>query len=257
MPEIAFSLKKIATALILPPVGPILLALVGLWLARRFPRAERLWRGLAIASLLGLIALSLPPVAELLARGLERSPPITEKDLKRAQAIVVLGGGKYFAAPEYGHDTISRWSLERARYAAHLQRQSKLPMLVAGGAPDGGRPEGDALKETLTRDFNATVTWVDSRSADTGENASESALLLKKAGISRIALVTHAWHMPRAIALFERQGLTVIPAPTGFTTPSSSLLFQALPSTTALDKSRLCLHEWLGLLTERMKRLLP
>ncbi len=250
MPAFTFALKKIATSLILPPAGPILLALAGLWLARRWPRFGR---GLSIASLLGLLAMSLPPVAGWLASGLETYRPISDVDLKRAQAIVVLGGGKYFVAPEYGQDTISRWSLERARYAAHLQRRSKLPILVAGGAPDGGRPEGDALKEALTRDFNAAVTWVDARSADTGENAAQSAALLKKAGISRIALVTHAWHMPRATALFVREGLTVIPAPTGFTTPSPSQLFQLTPSTTALDKSRLALHEWLGMLAEQIK----
>lgn len=253
MPTLAFALKKILTALILPPAGPILLALFGLWLARRW---QRFGRALSLAALLSLLALSLPPVAGWLASGLETSPPLTDADLKRTQAIVVLGGGKYFAAPEYGNDTLSRWSLERARYAAHLQRRSKLPILVAGGAPDGGRAEGEAMKEVLTRDFGATVSWVDARSADTGENAAQAAALLKKAGVSRVALVTHAWHLPRASALFARQGLTVIPAPTGFTTPSPSLLFQLTPSSTALDKSRLALHEWLGMLAEGISAVL-
>lgn len=244
-----FLAKKLLTALVLPPMGPILLALCGLWLARRHPR---LGRGTALLALLGLTVLSLPLVADALLRSLEAYPPITAQKLAQAQAIVILGGGKYEAAPEYGGDTVSRSTLVRLRYGVQLQRQSGLPVLVTGGAPFGGRPEGETMKEAIERDFHGKVKWAENASRDTAENALYSARMLKAAGVGRIALVSQAWHLPRAVALFERQGLEVVPAPTGFATRPPSLFKQLLPSADALGDSSWALHEWLGILAQRL-----
>ncbi|MDD5247412.1 MAG: YdcF family protein [Rhodocyclaceae bacterium] len=246
-----FYVKKLLSALVLPPAGPLLLAMWGLWLARRHPR---LGRGIACVALLGLLALSLPPVADALMNSLEQRPPIMAQQLARAQAIVILGGDGYDAAPEYGGDTVGRRTLERLRYGVYLQKRSGLPILVTGGAPFGGRPGGDSMKEALERDFGGKVKWVEDASRDTAENAAYSARLLKADGISRIALVSHGWHLPRAIELFERQGLEVFPAPTGYTTPSPALFEHLLPSATALEDSSLALHEWLGLFVQRLAK---
>lgn len=245
-----FYLKKLLTTLVLPPIGPILVALFGLWLARRHPR---LGRGVALAALLGLLILASPPVANALIRSIETRPPIAAPDLARAQAIVILGGGAY-AAPEYGTDTVTRWSLERVRYGVYLQKRSGLPILVTGGAPYGGRPEGEAMKEVIERDFGGTVHWTENASRDTAENAAYSAPVLKAAGITRIALVSHASHLPRAVELFAWQGLEVYPAPTGFSTPSPSWVAQLLPSGGALEISNTALHEWLGIFVQRLKK---
>ena len=246
-----FYVKKILSALVLPPLGLILLAFFGIWLMRRHPR---LGRGITAIALLALAVLSLPPVADALMHGLETSPPVSAPALARAQAIVVLGGGTYSAAPEYGDDTVSRWTLERVRYGAYLQKHSGLPILVTGGAPFGGRPEGEAMKETIERDFHGRVQWAENASRDTAENAVYSAAMLKSAGIKRIALVSHGWHLPRAIALFERQGLEVIAAPTVFATPGPSLFARALPSAAWLNESSMALHEWLGILVDQMMK---
>ena len=195
-----------------------------------------------------------PLVGDTLLRTLETEPPITAAGLARAQAIVVLGGGSYPSAPEYGGDTVSGATLERLRYAARLQRASGLPVLVTGGAPFGGRPEGVAMAQSLTEDFGVPVRWVESASRDTAENAAMSAALLKAAGVSRIALVSHSWHLPRAIELFERQGLAVIAAPTVFKSNPSPDVQSLLPSVGALDDSYVALHEWLGRLVQALHR---
>lgn len=255
-----FLLKKILAALILPPAGPILLALFGLWLMRarsaveRYPRSRRwhsagLW--LATLSLLGLLLLSLPVVGNALMAPLEPNPPITAAQLRRVQAIVILGGHTYHAAPEYGGDTVGGTTLERLRYGARLARQSGLPLLVTGGAPSGGRPEAETMREALELDFGVKVRWVETASRDTAENAGLSAPMLKAAGVTRIALVSHGWHLPRAVALFEKQGLEVVPAPTAFSTGSPSLLEDLLPR--GLVRSRLALNEYLGQLFNRLK----
>lgn len=246
-----FYLKKLLSALILPPIGPILLALLGLWLARRHPR---LGRGIALSALLGVLILAFPPVADVLIRSFENEPPITAENLARAQAIVVLGGGNYHAAPEYGGDTIGGGTLERVRYGVYLQKRSGLPILVTGGAPYGGRPEGETMKEAIEREFGGKVKWTESASRDTAENAAFSARMLKAAGVTRIALVSHAWHLPRAIELFTWQGLEVYPAPTSFSTQPPSTFAQALPSGGALGSSSAALHEWLGIFVQRLKK---
>ena len=248
-----FLLKKLLTALILPPTGPVLLALLGLWLTRSC-KSRRWQHGglwLATLSLLSLFALSLPIVGNALMAPLEPHPPITQTQLQRVQAIVVLGGGSYYAAPEYGGDTVGQATLERLRYGARLARASGLPLLVTSGAPFGGRPEAESMREVLQQDFGVKVRWVESVSRDTVENASLSAPLLKAAGITRIALVSHGWHLPRTIPLFEQQGLEVTAAPIAFSTGSPSLLEDLLPG--GLGDSREALKEYLGQLYNRLK----
>ena len=243
-PDLLFFLKKIVAALVLPPAGFVLLACLGLWIARRFPRTGR---GIALVALLALLALSFPPVSDALVRSLEIGPPISEKDLARAQAIVILGAGNYYGAPEYGGDTVNGTALERLRYGAELPRRSALPILVTGGNPFGGRAEGETMRQAIERDFYGKVKWVEKEARDTAENALYSARLLKGADIQRIALVSHAWHLRRAIAHFEAQGLEVIPAPTGYATRPPELLAQLLPSARALAASSQALLEWLGI----------
>lgn len=244
-----FFLKKLLTALILPPTGPILLALCGLWLTRRHPR---LGRGLALGALLGLLALATPRVADALMQSLERYAPITAPDLARAQAIVILGGGTYYAAPEYGGDTVGRWALERVRYGVYLQRRSRLPILATGGAPQGGRPEALTMQDAIERDLGGQVKWLETASRDTAENARFSARILKAAGISRIALVSHGWHLPRAVACFEREGLQVFPAPTAYRTHAPDAPLRLMPTADALLGSSKAVHEWLGILAQQL-----
>jgi uncharacterized SAM-binding protein YcdF (DUF218 family) len=241
-----FLLKKIAAALILPPAGLVLAAFFGLWVARRHPRAGR---AIAALALLALLVLSLPLVSNALVRTLEGEPPVSEQNLARAQAIVILGAGTYHGAPEYGGaDTVNPLALERLRYGAALQKRSALPILVTGGSPFGGRPEGEAMKEVIERDFYGKVQWVERESRDTAENAVYSARLLKHADIERVALVSHAWHLRRASAHFRAQGLEVIAAPTGYATRGPELIESLLPSARALAASSRALTEWLGIL---------
>lgn len=249
MPEsLAFLFKKIVTALVLPPTGLILLALLGLWLSKHSPK---IGRSLAALSLVALLALSLPVTGNALLQSLETQSPISEEQLKQTQAIVILGGGKNQHAPEFGdQDTVSRWTLERLRYGAYLQRQSHHPILVSGGAPFGGRPEAETMAESLEQAFHAKDILIEDQSKDTAENAEFSAWILKQRGITHIALVSQAWHLPRATRLFEQQGLTVTPAPTGYTTEDDDSILRWLPKASALEKSAIALKEYLGQLAK-------
>lgn len=239
-----FLLKKIVSAFILPPTSLILMAFVGLWLTKKRPKAGR---ALVALSLTTLLVLSLPVTGNALLQSLETAPPISDTQLKEIQAIVILGGGTNSQAPEFGNeDTVNRWTLQRLRYGAYLQQLTGKPILVTGGAPFGGRPEADAMAETLQRDFHAKDIWIEDQSKDTAENAANSAAILKEHDIQRFAVISQAWHLPRAIKLFEQQGLRVYPAPTGYTHEDNETIIRWLPKASAQDKSSIALKEYLG-----------
>ncbi len=242
-------LKKVLTALVLPPAGPILIAALGLLMIRRWPRSGK---ALAWGGLLALWIFTTPIVGFALLGQLEDLPPLDPAQMKQAQAIVVLSGGSYFAAPEYGGDTVGAPGLERIRYAAHLARQSRLPVLVTGGAPMGGKPESEAMRDALEKEFDVRVRWTEAKSFDTAQNASFSAPILRGAGIKRILLVSHALHMRRARAAFEQEGIEVIPAPTAYSTRGGFSVIYLLPGSYGLRLNHLALHEMLGILVQRL-----
>ncbi len=241
-------------ALILPPGGPLFAAVLGLLMAG-FKR--RLGMLLIAAAILVQYLASLPVIAFLLLSGLERYPALAEDQLTttRAEAIVVLGGGRYPDAPEYGKDTVSGPLLERLRYAAHLHRGTGLPVVPSGGSALGdGPPEALLASQALRDEFDVSTTYFEGSSRTTRENARRTAQLLADRDVRRILLVTHAWHMPRALAQFEKEGLEVIAAPTAFTTREAErpLWFDWLPDAEAARATRIALHEYLGALWYRL-----
>ena len=242
MPDLIW-FKTLLKALILPPTGPLLLAALGLGLQRRHPR---IGRAFAVAGVLVLLVLSTPVVAVLLLRWVDSSPPIDIESAKRAQALVILGGGVRHDAAEYGGDTLGRLTLDRVRYGARVARLTGLPVLVSGGAPTGGMTEAKLMRDALEVEFGVGVRWTEDRSHNTHENAVRSSEILRAAGIHRVVLIGHAFDMPRAVAEFANEGIATIKAPTGI--PASDLEFPSMlvPSLAGLEGSYYALYEILA-----------
>ena len=235
--------RKVLAAIVLPPIGPLLVLVVGALVLGRWPR---LGRGLVWTGIAALALLSTGIVARGLLWAVEVSPTLRLEDARTAQAIVILGGGVR-EAPEYGGDTVARLSLDRVRYGARVARQTGLPVLVTGGTFWGdGLAEGIVMREVLEREFGVPVKWVESRSRNTHQNAVRSAAILKPEEVKRIVLVGHGFDMRRAIAEFEAAGLEVVPAPT-FVAPSTPLAFGDLvPNVFSLQSSYYALYEILA-----------
>ena len=74
--------------------------------------------------------------------------------------------------------------------------------------------------------------------------------LLNEAGVKRIVLVTHGWHMQRARARFEAAArssrIRIEPAPMGLADQTGLPVLDWLPSNTGFKQSRLVIREWLG-----------
>lgn len=238
-----FWVVKLAGMLLLPPLSLLLLALLGLLLARR-------WRSgglsLALCSLAALWLLSTPVVSNSLLAWIEPAKPDVEA-IRQAGAIVVLGGGTYFDAPEFGGDTVGAFTLERLRWAARLHRETGLPVMVTGGLPLGNTTtEAAQMKDALSRDFGVKVKWLEDRSDNTLQSAGYAREILAREGIARIALVTHASHMRRARRAFVQSGFDVVEAPTGFSTSGPLNAMSFLPNAWGMVQSRIFFHEALG-----------
>jgi uncharacterized SAM-binding protein YcdF (DUF218 family) len=244
-------LRAVAKALVLPPGGLLLVALIGLLLLSRRPRVGR---ALALLGVVGLLALSLPVVALALYHALEDDTPVFDPARAgEAQALVILGSGVRRDAAEYGGDTLGPRTLERVRYGARLARVTQLPVLVSGGSVSGhGTPEATLMRDALDHEFDVPVRWAEAGSRNTHENAVASARILKPAGVQTVVLVAHALDMPRARAEFEDAGLHVIPAPTAIPAREADSPLDWLPSVGALSGSYIVLYEALGQAVRRV-----
>ena len=229
-------------AFLLPPLNVLLLGGLGLHLLKRRPVLGKILIGFSLGA---LWLLATPYVGGKMLNAL--APPVHLPNGTEADAIVVLGGGTYYDSIEYAGDTVGHFTLERVRYGAWLARRLGKPLLVTGGNPDGGRPEGELMRETLEREFGVKVRWVEGRSETTRDNARFSAALLHQDGIHRIYLVSHAWHLARAVPEFEREGLRVVPAGFGYSLTRGPRLMDFVPNARGLYDSTLAMHEGIGL----------
>jgi uncharacterized SAM-binding protein YcdF (DUF218 family) len=244
-------ITNLISAFLLPPLNLLVVAGVGLWLWHKRPFIART---LVTFSFVALWLLSTPYVSDALMHSLEGEPYVIATQKPLADAIVALGGGTYFHAPEYGGDTISHATLERLRFAAKLHRETDKPILVTGGKPLGNSAsEAAQMRQVLEKEFNVPVRWVEGESDNTLENARLSYKVLKETGITRIYLVTHAWHMPRSVQAFQSAGFQVVPAPTAYTTRYETTLLTFIPNADALLDSRRFFHEMIGMLWYQLK----
>jgi uncharacterized SAM-binding protein YcdF (DUF218 family) len=231
--------KTLLKDLILPPSGPLLLALLGLLLLKRRPLLARIC---LIAGIGSLWLLSTPIVSDGITRLVERYPPVDLQLAANAQAIVILGGGgQRRLAPEYGGPAAEPLMLERLSYGAYLSRKTGLPVLVTGFSL-----EARAMHDTLQRNFGVEARWVDDRAYDTFQNARNSAQLLKADGVHRIVLVTRATHMWRSVQEFTDANLDVVPAPVGILGDRDFGVLRFVPDPDALMRSHAAIYEMLG-----------
>ena len=219
-------------------------------------KKTRLGNIVAVTGVLATYFFAIPLTANLFCLYSQTYGPLSMEDLSRSQAgaIVVLAGGRYRGAPEYGADTVSFLTLGRVRYAARLAHAAGLPVIASGGIVDQDKKkgvrssEGELIAQVLQEDFGVKGVIVEGDSRTTRENAINTAALLRGMGIDSIVLVTHAMHMARAVAAFQRLDIQVTPAPTlFFLSRLGPLDIESwLPSALSVYKTRYALHEILG-----------
>jgi len=240
-------LSKVFTYLVLPP-GVFILILFFVFIF--IPKKKKIF---PLISLLILYLLSIQPVSDLLLKPLENAYPPLSSEFKKdwPQAIVILGGGTILGSPEAGtgKDTLTSDAMKRVVYAYSLRDTFKVPFIFSGGKTFEYGQEAEALTAgrlfvSLGLPFDRLI--METRSRNTWENAKETAIY----GFEKIVLVTSAYHVKRSVYCFNRQGLSVIAAPTDYKCDRGRKydFFSFMPTMSGLYNSYLALHEYIGLM---------
>ena len=248
-------LKPYLTAVVMPPASLLILIVLGSLLIKS---NAKLARRIILSCVALLWLLSTNGFSVWLHNlVIPEYPPVSAEVLKEksVQAVVVLGGGVVTGLPG-GDQQMSRTSLERLRLGAQLARQSGLPLVFSGGsgwgAKDASVSEAEVAEAVLLNAFGMRLNFKEPSSRDTQKNAANSWELLSMQGITKIALVTHSTHMPRASAEFIINGFTVIEASLGEPTASSEPGLRWLPSASNLEASHFVLRELLASMIKKL-----
>ena len=244
-------LQRLITALLMPlPLG-LLLAGAGLVLlaASRWRRSGWL---LAVGGLATLLLAALPGVSRPLMAGLERPyPPRPAADCPRAEAIVLLGGAVQPLLAGETRGRLHRGS-DRVWEAAQLWHAGCAPWVVvsAGGLiePPVVAGESAALADLLIDlGVPASALIVEADSRNTQGNAAFTRAALAPLGLRRVLLVTSAWHLRRAVALFAREGFEVLPVGADYRGVRACHGLECwVPNAGALEETGLVVKEYLG-----------
>jgi len=249
-----FELRRLVEAIMLPPGNILLLtalALVVVGITQRC-RVRFLY---FLMSLLWLI--STPWFAFQIMDSLQRPfSPLLEIP-RDADVIVLLSGGHYESANEFGVDAMpSGPALERAHYSAWLARKTGLPIIVSGGSVTPEEKSEASILGTVLRDQLGIETVLEEKkSKNTEENAKFTKVLMREHGFKKALLVTHYWHMSRAINWFHYQGVEAYTAPTARYAkgPTERMIWQWVPQAKSLNYLSVALHEYLGVLHYRYR----
>ena len=249
-------------------VYPIGLVFGLIILALLFRKRQQFQTNCLLAALVIILISGNSWVSLGLARALEwqHLPPET---IPHSDAIVVLGGGTDPLIYPRSEVEINGAG-DRMLYAARLYHTGYAPhILLSGGRITwlDGR-EGSSAEEMaevmLLLGVPEEALWLQSASRNTYEDALFCSELLAEKGIDSILLVTSAQHMPRSIALFENQGLEVIPLPTDFgvtqadwsqlTQPNlAAQILNLFPSIGNMGTTTGVLKEYLGMFIYRLR----
>ena len=181
-------------------------------------------------------------------------------DLPKADAIVVLGGGGEASRYEVGNLHLT-FSADRLITGLELARLGKAGTLIVSGSGaelDGApRAEGDLVRDWIVQRKLVDVPVLSlGHRANTHDEAVHVRALIREHGWQRVLLVTSAFHMHRAAAVFRSAGVEIIPAPCNFLTEISlapSPPGIGVPRSGNLLKAAVWMHEQIGWLMYRKR----
>ncbi len=244
---------KFGAAWILPP-GIFILAMLGiavyLWKKRHQHRAAGALTALALA----LYLLSIGAVADRLMGDLERTYDVPAE--AQGDVIVMLGGGAIAEVQDVdGVGMLAQSPSSRLLTVLRLYYIHRLPILLSGGQvfSDTGSEAEIARRVLLSLGVPGEMIYVETRSLTTGQNARYSVEILRREGFTQPILVTSAFHLPRAVLNFEKEGVTVTPYPTDFWVSGDPQLYliKFAPNANALYTNTIYLQEKLRIFVTR------
>jgi uncharacterized SAM-binding protein YcdF (DUF218 family) len=215
---------------------------------------------ISIAIALGILLFSSNAlVAEAMVRSLEsRYRPAAT--YPKVSAIVLLGGAtRPSVAPRVWPEVLEAG--DRILYAGRLFKEGYAPKLILTGGRIDWKEGTNASEaediETLLEFMGIppSAMRLERTSLNTHENAvNVKAILAQEKLEGPILLVTSAFHMPRSMAIFKKEGMEAIAAPTDYLfgestqiTGLSSFILKLMPDAEAMHQTTIALKEYVGM----------
>lgn len=240
---------------------PLGLAIGGLLLALLCALLGARRTGIIAAFLLTIMlwAASTPIVARALLSTLEAQYPAhAVEGYGPADVAIVLGGALRPPNHLNPYPDLAEAS-DRVLHAYRIVKAGRVrKILLSGGNLFGGPgvSEAETMAEVLmSLGIDREAILIEGESRNTHENAVASFKIWRREGFSSGLLVTSAFHMPRALAVFRKQGLALEPVATDLMAEAEDLPFplSVLPNADSLAATTKALREWIGLYVYRWR----
>lgn len=239
--------------LVLPPGINLFIFLLGVFLLL-FKRSIAI--ALMLISISALFILAMPITANYLIHSAQDH---YQRDIdSKAQAIIVLGGGVVPRIKTLNDKPeLNTLSLKRLITAYKLHKRTNLPLILSGGgSKQTQNSTAEIMDRTLRHLFNERGDYIEKNSLNTFQNGKYTANYLHEHNIDHIYVVTDAWHLRRASAVFTSQGFQVVPYPSQYSYVAVRGKFEPyFPNAYALYISQTAFHEWLGYLWYKLRYL--
>jgi uncharacterized SAM-binding protein YcdF (DUF218 family) len=228
--------------IIVSPLGLIIILLFfGVFRKRMLP---------SMIALIILIILSLPIVSGQLIKLLEQNyRPTTPNETARADTVIVLSGMVTLIEKNDGIHYEFSEAVDRIFAGINLLKIGKAQkiILTRGKLPwSVGVPEGEFLAEFIqSQGINPNRILLSEIVQNTNDEAKAISRMLPKN--SEVILVTSAFHMPRAVKVFQNQNLKVIPYAVDFRSSVKEInIIDFLPQASAFKDSNFYFREIIG-----------
>jgi uncharacterized SAM-binding protein YcdF (DUF218 family) len=227
--EFSFLLKKGISFFLLPLPITMAFILMGLWFLYKKQIKKASIYG--VVTFLWILLISSSPVANFLMKPLVHMYPQLKKVPDNVQYILLLGGDREHRA----------WEVMRL-----YNQNNNLNIITSGYSVIGASDATITAKLLKDAGVKETQIFTQGEAKDTKE---EAMAIKKRIGDKPFILVTSAYHMPRAMKLFQKEGLHPIPAPCN----DNYLYDESILHAAQLHKTERALHEYIGLLWLRLK----
>ena len=250
-----FWLKKLIGYWIMPVPAFVAIFAIGALLSWR-KRTARAGRILVTIGAAFLFVLSNKWVSAHLTRPLEtRYPAIPDftrttvpPKLAACKFVVVLGAGNGWSPGVASLDVLSVSARARITEAVRLlQALPNARLLVSGPSDEQGYATHATVLERTAISLGVDPARID-RIEHARDTEDEANAVKRRVGNAQVALVTSAWHMPRAAGLFFGAGVKALPCPTDYTTQDDGRFHwkDLLWDVESLERSGLAIREHVG-----------
>jgi uncharacterized SAM-binding protein YcdF (DUF218 family) len=214
-------------------------------------RGSRRRAGAALVFLGALWLSGTAPAARLAMRPLETryvAPTLAELREGGVKRVVVLTGGGFARRGDLAAAALPHAST--LRFVAGVELCARLAPeceIVFSGSAGTGRAQiatGNTMEE-LARLFAPEMAMTSEAESDSTIEHPQNVRAL--VGDAPFALVTSAYHMPRAMLVFERAGLKAVAYPVDYYTQDGWRWIDFVPSPGGWEALNLALHEYAGL----------